>query len=300
MDKYFQLRNELIHLPGHRVLLENSGLNNSIYIFDKYFVELNTLLEFMEDEARLQDVLTLDGRPKLVIINRDIVRLLHNYVASAMSLIDHTRRIYRLFFEVNQSFAEYNDRVTKVFIENPLSQFVKSLRQYCQHYKSPNIVYLTSFHEGVLENQVCLAKNDLLLFEGWSSTAKMYLEPIEKNVHITEVASLYREKVISFYQWFQTRYSEILQEEISEFKEKETELLTLQLEEQVAIFEANSEIQRDPRQLFSYVLTDEEYSYILSLQKEKADYESKIINLVEQRLSLSESIKVRISLLLQK
>ena len=115
------------------------------------------------------------------------------------------------------------------FVHDPLSQFVKCLRIYCQHYKSPNIYVKTSIQNGKVTRQYNLSKADLESFDGWSATAKRYLQGGEDTVDIVQVAKKYWAKVISFYTWFQQKQEEIHSKELELFREKETELHRLAL-----------------------------------------------------------------------
>ncbi|SRR5258706_1552455 len=295
MDDYTRLRSELEQMPGHRILLENYGLNNSIHIFDGNYAELKQILDFMETDDRSQEILTPEGRDKLQAVNQDIIRLLHNFVAATMSLIEHTRRLYQLFFKPNNKFPDYQVKIDEMFRNHPLSQFVQKLRVYCQHYKSPNIIYTTSFNSGTISRRVCLRKSDLLSFDEWQPVAKKFLASSDSDIWISEIVEAYRNRVIEFYQWYQSCQFMIHEPEISAFKSKQTELLLMQLDIHLSTFAANIDFHpRNPDIMFSYILSEQDYKNLVSIPENATDRADTIIQLVDKYLALPEQIKEKI------
>jgi len=66
----------------------------------------------------------------------EIVCLLHNYLASAKTLIDHTRILVEELYKNTDFWAEYEARKKETFIDSPLAQFVQNLRNYRAFLKS--------------------------------------------------------------------------------------------------------------------------------------------------------------------
>src|SRR5258705_5847717 len=127
MEQYVQLRKELENMPGYHAILENHRLTNSIHIFDKNYEELVELLNFMEHDQHAEELLSLHGHKHLHSIDIELLRRLHNFVAGAKSLIDHTRRIYNKYYLKSTSFPEYDKIIQEYFANDPLSQFIQGL-----------------------------------------------------------------------------------------------------------------------------------------------------------------------------
>ncbi len=128
-----QLMHELQHMPEYQFHTEMEDFWISVYIFEQNYKELREVIGFLESDPRADSLFTMKNRDKLNARGREVIRRLHNFVAAAMSLIDHTRRLYDKLYAGNNSFPDYKDRVERDFASDPLSQFVKCLRQYCQH-----------------------------------------------------------------------------------------------------------------------------------------------------------------------
>ena len=72
------------------------ALQMSYLVFHRNFEELNKLVGIRNDPKKMLELWSLHNRHKLHIVMNEILRLLHNYLASAKSLIDQTRVIIRI------------------------------------------------------------------------------------------------------------------------------------------------------------------------------------------------------------
>ena len=183
MDRGIQivkLMNELRNMPEHELYLQLQGLNISIYTFDKNYSDLHNLINFLASDPKAEPLFWLKNRDKLMLVMRDVIRLIHNYVAASVSLIDHTRRLYDKLYTGTGKFIDYQSRIKSEFAQDPLAQFVKCLRKYCQHYKAPELDVTTSWsgEDGGYSRTVNLMKDDLMTFDGWLAPARKYLEPV--------------------------------------------------------------------------------------------------------------------------
>lgn len=157
-------------MPEYKLYQDFASLDLSIYTFHKNYVALNTILTFLASDERADLFFAVRNRDKLAQVGRDVVCYIHNYVASALSLIDHTRNLYNKLYVPAQQFPDYQERVTAEFVQDPLAQFVVCLRLYCQHYKAPNITVETTYPNGFNARpvrRILLALTDLQTFDGW-------------------------------------------------------------------------------------------------------------------------------------
>ena len=68
---------------------------------------------------------------------REVVRLLHDYVAAAFSLVDATRVFVNEHYTDTGLLRVYNDRLKRDFSEAPLHRFLQDLRNYTLRYRLP-------------------------------------------------------------------------------------------------------------------------------------------------------------------
>jgi hypothetical protein len=74
---------------------------------------------------------------------------------------------------------------------------------------------------------ISIPLDDLQSFKKWSAPAKKYLRTIHEKVDVLEVATVYRDKVIAFHNWFRSRQEEIHANELKELDVKKDELRAL-------------------------------------------------------------------------
>jgi hypothetical protein len=294
-----KLMDELNKMPEYALFVQLQGFDASIYTFDKNYQDLIRTIDFLANNPQAKSLFWLRNRDQLMLMMREIIRLLHNYVAAAMSLIDHTRRLYRKLYADTDKFPDYEAKVSSEFAQDPLSQFVKCLRQYCQHYKAPNLAITTSIERfGEKPTRaISLLKEDLESFDGWSTTAKKYLDTIEKKLDVLMVTTKYREKVIDFYEWFQYRQQEIHADDLQRFRDKEKDLLLLMLEDKIDISFAESRqgIPHRKDEIFISIFSSREFDELDTIPRDSPNRPLRAIELLEEHsFFIPEEIKEKI------
>ncbi len=294
-----QLQQELQESDEYKLMLELQGHEISLSIFDRNYQRLIQVQRFLSENPDAHQLMILRNRDQLMILLSDVIRLTHNFVASAMSLVDHTRRIYNSQYRDSNAIPEYDKTVEVLFATDPLSRFVQDLRRYCQHYKAPNIALETLIELPQSEPRytLYLQKADLLTFSDWSAPAKKFLEPIEEKIDLIQVATEYREKVLAFHQWFGLKRREIHAEEIRRFRDKEKEVLLLILQQHVAMTEADTKrglINRKD-EMFTSFLSAHEFDELESIPRNSLERPLRAIEMVEKKgFKLPEDLKQRI------
>jgi len=289
---------EIQDSPEYELFISLRGFNISIFIFEKNFEDLNKLISMLTNDSKYQYLYSLRNRDKLHEVMAHIIRMIHNFVASSLSLIDHTRRVYKNLYEKTGKFEDYQTRIEIEFINDPLSQFIKGLRQYCQHYKSPDLSITTNWQQiNEKETRVVeLLKDDLIAFEGWNVNAKAYLDSLDKKINIIEIAQIYRTKVLEFYEWFKNRQMEIHQEEFKTLHEKELRLLTLKLENKIetALNQKKMNISHESDEIFLSIFTSAEFNELKKFSIDPSVRVERAIELLELHLPVSDNLKTQI------
>lgn len=292
-----ELSDELWAMPEHKLYRDLQGIDLSISTFYNNYVILDTFLTFLTSDTRAHHIFTVRNRDKLREAGRHVVSCLHNYVASAQSLVDHSRKLYR--GELNksiQSFPDYEERVKKDFANDPLARFVICLRTYCQHYKAPSISVLTTNPGGRLVRKVQLPLSSLYTFKDWNSEAKVYLGTVEEGVDIQQVATTYHDRVMAFHQWVQERYDEIYAEDFKRFREKEREVLLLQLEiniENYLLYNLQKNNISEKLDIFTHVLFSEDFAQLEQDSLTQHERACLAITFYEQKLEIPLPDKIK-------
>ena len=224
-----ELGEEIQQLSGYKLFYQDlKGLDISVYIFNRNYTDLTNIIAFITKDPRGAMLHSDQNRDKLEAFGYDVICRIHNYVAAAKSLVDHTHNLYRKLYEGNNLFPDYQARIDADFKHDPLSKFVQDLRRYCQHYKSPLIMFTTTFDRDWHPiRTISIPLTNLQAFKDWSVPAKKYLSTIQEKVDVLEVATAYRDKVMAFHSWFRKRQLEIHADELKRLDDKKNELRSL-------------------------------------------------------------------------
>jgi hypothetical protein len=289
--------NELAGTPGYDVYTKLMALNTSIYILDKNCNDLEAFVHELTTSPKWRYLFMVENREALHNVSQDVVRRLHNFVSAAASLRDHTRAFYNKHYKDGDLMPEYHEKKRVVFGEDPLAQFTLSLRKYCQHYRSPHMNYRTAWDPGGAPSSTTaiILKEDLLLFDGWNKQARSYLDQIEGGVDVLSIAKVYRTKVLSFYEWFQTEQERIHRDELEDFKAKEAELLRLQLEDKLdRCLSTGDSLDCSEQSLFLHMFLKRDYEQLSELQPRSRDRAELAISLVRERFDINDQLAAKL------
>lgn len=261
-----EMSDELQHMPENKRYRELQSVDTSIEIFHRNYVALNTTLTFLGSDKRADHLFAIRNHDRFLLAGKEVVFYLHNYVASALSLRDHSRNVYEgrgRLSQLIQPFPGYKERVEKEFKHDPLAQFVERLRVYCQHYSAPSIDVLMTISGGRSVRKILLPLDKLLAFNGWGEQAKAYLDTVAGDVDIQQVTTIYHDRVMAFHQWVQEQHEKIYAEDLQRFWGKEQEMLLLQLEGNIehhllAISKGNTTMKK--LDIFTHVLFSEDFA----------------------------------------
>ncbi|MGZ4078799.1 MAG: hypothetical protein ACXVDW_15040, partial [Bacteroidia bacterium] len=202
------LYEELEGMSEQTILNKIKHFKISLEIFENNYIELIHHLEKHNDPIESIKLLKIDTRKELFAYQREITRYLHNYIASALSLVDHSRNHFRELY-TDESFPEYQQEIDLKFKLNPLANFIKDLRQYFQHYKIPGVSTNVKFENNKIEMKLLLPLKEISLFSGWRAKSKEFLNQHKDDIDIIIVIKQYHQLVIEFYDWFQAKQMDI-------------------------------------------------------------------------------------------
>lgn len=222
-----ELGDEIEQLPGHKLHQFFFGLDITRYIFDRNFADLSNLIAFITTDPRAASLHTVVNRQKREALGFEVIRGIYNYTAIAVSLVQHTMKLYDKLYGKNNLFPEYPDRVKKDF-DKSLLTFLHDLRHYCQHCKSSIISFLTTDDgNGQLVRRICIPLSFLQEYGEWKAVAKRYLATVQERLDVMEVLADFHYKEVAFQNWFRTRQEEIHVDEFKELDDKKDELREL-------------------------------------------------------------------------
>lgn len=183
------------------------AMESTFSIFKNNFYELIKWQEHLKDSPELLSIYNQDNMENIAYLIAENNRLFHNFLASAQSLIDHTRVIVETLYSKHNFMEEYKTKLKQDLAENSLQLFVKRLRNYTQHYRLPILALEIRFSEN-LDFNIKMNVESLKNWDGWGS-ARVYLEAIEGNLSVVTLAKEYYVLIEGFYRWLKERQEEI-------------------------------------------------------------------------------------------
>jgi hypothetical protein len=147
----------------------------------------------------------------------DAVRLLHNYVAAAKTLVDHTRVLMSGSCIDSSHLQDYRGQVQKTFKDVPVVSFVHDLRNYLLHCSAPPLAFTSAIlPDGEMEHQYDLELGTMRPWSGWSATGRRFIDSSPEMLPLRDVVGAYGERVDGFSSWFvarfRTQYEKLLRE----------------------------------------------------------------------------------------
>lgn len=132
----------------------------------------------------------------------EVDRLLHNYLASTMALVEHTRRLVNREGGPEDFLSGYESAKASLFA-TPLATFVHGLRNYTLH-RELAVVHgeLSWTPDQPLEDRVMLEQASLLEWKGWSVAAQRFIASGEGDINLLTVIEQYSHAVMRFHDWF--------------------------------------------------------------------------------------------------
>lgn len=167
---------------------------------------IEALTTLSDPERHIRD-LNDENRGDRQQILKDAMWLAHNFLAGAMTLVDHTRVFVKDYYLGTTVNRQFSDMISREFSQNELTKFIQDLRNYMVHRGplplerslqgvpveggEPNLMEFTSgFY---------LRKEDLLKWGGWKSEAKKFLDKQNDDIELLPIVEGYKLLIDDFH-----------------------------------------------------------------------------------------------------
>jgi hypothetical protein len=198
------------------------ALQASFRVFSGNFNELVRGLEHLKDSRSSLAMYNDDHRENVDNLLDKTSRLFHNFLASAFSLIEHTRKIVNRLYSGQAFKDEYQKKLEQDVSSQPVHGFVKELRNYTQHYTLPILALKITLLED-LDFRVRMDVEILKQWDNWKSS-KSYLDTLGDSFCIETVANEYFVVIHNFYVWLTQRQLSVHQADFAKLKQMQQDL----------------------------------------------------------------------------
>lgn len=143
---------------------------------------------------------------------RAVKKKLFHCTSALMALVDHSRNFHR-----KMPVTGYADRLRATFPSPGLHDFLQCFRNYNMHWRvaQANWILQTEAQSKARQARFRVTKCELQKWDGWSSSARQYIERTSDEIDVYDLFSEYRKHVQSFYAWHKgavlDAYAEVLQ-----------------------------------------------------------------------------------------
>ena len=238
----YEISQTIINSNAYKISNQLETLKRNFFIFNRNHTELNKVLNLTKNEKKMLKLWDLKNRNQLGLVLNELARLLHNYLASAKTLISYTRVLIKHWYKNTEFLNEYNEEVKNRFDNNPLAKCIEKLRDYCLHYSLPitNANFKFTPIEGThnvksIDFSFSLVKESLLFWDGWKTKARDFLNNSDEDINIESFVNNYYEKVKEFHQWIVKRIIENNKGELEWLAETQRQMIDLMDDEEKKI-----------------------------------------------------------------
>lgn len=216
---------------GEKVSHKIEELHATFFIFSENRKQLLTAISAFEDPPNITTLWRVENRLALRRFHKEIARLLHNYLASAATLIDHTRIFAQDLYQDKPFYEEYKKKIDDTFKTSELAGFIKGLRNWMLHKGlAPTLARLSG--EGTTTSSplsaIVLSYEKLKTWDRWDTRAKAYIANLNSDLKLHTIVLSYGSLVESFYEWLENRIQEIHASAFQELDELQAQLSTIQ------------------------------------------------------------------------
>ncbi|MBC7879163.1 MAG: hypothetical protein H7Y59_18480 [Anaerolineales bacterium] len=237
-DKLLALAKEVHNSKALIYVQRIETLQTNFFVFQRNYEELMKLIKVSRNPKKMFELWALRNRHKLEVVISEILRLLHNFLASAETLVSHTRIIMNDWYDQTEFLHEYKTQIKNRFIKDPRTGFIKDLRNFNLHYSFP-VTHATFSLKAdektgeTIENfSFVLIKSSLLQWKNWNERAKTYLISCNEEIDIGDLVNEYYKEILDFHNWIVARIYEIHKEDFVWYEEMRQKTLNAMSDEE--------------------------------------------------------------------
>ena len=227
-QELFELSDQIKATEGYRIHLKIRALRSSYYVFEGNYRSLISALDHFGRTEVFMDLWREDNRTKLESFIDEVTRRLHNFLAGAKTLVEHTRVFKNEMYEGHRFDQVYQEKLDRDLSNSTIVRLVQDLRNYVLHKQLPIASAELSFKRGEgtsmeFDSTIKLDVNKLREWDGWKAPSRVYLDALDDKVQIREVVEKYEAAIRSFYQWFGEQQEPLHRVEFDELSRLETQ-----------------------------------------------------------------------------
>jgi hypothetical protein len=212
--------------PGLAVVRRTRARNFSLCMFTMNARELEHIFHIVQTKSiRLVSTDDMQERHE---IRGEVCRLLHNFLAAAKTLVDHTRVFIRTYYSGTPLERAYQEKIGSDIANDELCRFVHDLRNYMLHRGPPPLsVWSSVGMDHTSQAGVNFITAELIKWDGWTVPSKRLLEKQNGDFDVDDVARIYSNKMVALHVWLDGLLNDYHRSDLSDLRAMENELRSL-------------------------------------------------------------------------
>jgi hypothetical protein len=223
--KLREIDREIEASEGYWMRARMNLLEKSYFIFDTNYLNLRHVLDEFEQPSVFLKLWEERTRDRFDLFIDDVIRLFHNYLAGALTLLDHMDTLRDALYGETAFSEEYQARREERIERPALPRFMEDLLVYMLHQGLPFALAELNFGRmgsGVeVDSAIRLDVDKLKEWEHWSEKGREHLGVLSGKTKLHDLAKEYADTVAGFYQWFVLRQSELHRDSLEQLEELE-------------------------------------------------------------------------------
>jgi hypothetical protein len=217
-QKDYDIFREMMDSPGMQFVNRMRAHSFSVHIFSGNLSELKKGMALIEHPEIGIKLFHEKNREQGDQAYRDINRIFHNFLASAKTLVDHTRIFIETYYKNTPMKHSYSAKIKTEYAEDGLCRFVQDLRNFMLHKGLPhsNMSLTYTKDSPTIETTISLDKEKLLTWDKWSSRGRLFLNEQEERIKLSDLSEEYGNKIHNLYQWFHEKLHKYHSKELKE------------------------------------------------------------------------------------
>jgi len=212
--------------PGLAVVHRIRTRNFSLCMFTMNAHELERVFDIIQTKSiRL---LSDEDKQEQNQVRREASRLLHNFLAAAKTLVDHTRVFIGAHYSGTSLERAYQEKIASEVANDELCRFVHDLRNYMLHRGPiPLSIWTSLDSQHRTRAGVKFITAELTKWDGWTARSKGFLGNRNHDFDVENVARTYSDKIVTLHVWLDGLLSDLHHRDLSELRNLENELGSL-------------------------------------------------------------------------
>jgi hypothetical protein len=224
-------------------------------------------------------------------VRRTVLKELFAATASAMSLVDHTRRLVNAGWSV----PGYRDRVAQFFHGDGLHEVIQGLRNFLLHRSVLLLAYKLRSPKPGNRSFFFIPQYELLTFENWKKEALRYIKLRQEGIEVEDLFQTYLARVCEFHAWFSQALRAKHEPSVTEYRLYEKVLKKASIRGVWHRLLASAKARDfDPYAVLPSALTEKELQEVLILEPRSRQQVDRIIELFDYHGACDNALRQKV------